>query len=267
MRSSIAIIMRSKNEMPHIRATLDRLNQQNLRSHDLFVVDSGSTDGSIDLLHKYCDTTHLTMIAPESYQPGAVLNDAIARTSHDLVVLLNADAVPQSIDWLEKLITPILGNRADATFSKQIARPNARFIVAYDYERAYNPATVSPGFFSAAACAFRRELWERHRFRDQGFAEDTIWATECIADGSRICLVEDSVVEHSHNYTLRELFQKRYRQAAALGTRASVGKLMREIVRDLLHTCRKLRIHTIPYNIAYRITIYRAIRSAWRTRK
>lgn len=192
-----------------------------------------------------------------------MLNDAIARTSSGIVVFLNADAVPQSDDWLERLLAPLHEGRADATFSKQVARADARFIVAYDYERAYNPARIEPGFFSAVACAFRRGLWEKHRFREEGYAEDVAWAKACVADGARFQLLGDSVVEHSHNYSLKGLFEKRRRQAVTFNEVPNLGKQVakcfRELVRDLLHATRKLKLHTVPYNLAYRITIHRAI--------
>ena len=192
-----------------------------------------------------------------------MLNDAITRTTQSIIVLLNADAVPCSDDWLEKLLLPILEDRADATFSRQVARPDARFIVAYDYERAYDPAKIEPGFFSAVACAFRRGLWDRHLFREQGYAEDTAWAAACLAAGARFQLVPESIVEHSHNYTLKELFRKRHRQALTFNETPRLGRqglaCLREIARDLLHAVGKLKLQTIPYNIAYRITIHRAV--------
>ncbi|MBT8042657.1 MAG: glycosyltransferase family 2 protein [Pontiella sp.] len=257
MSESVAIIMRAKNEMPQVRQTLDMLRKQTFTGFDFFAVDSGSTDGTLEVLQE--NYSEIVPIPPDEYVPGKVLNDAIGRINHPVIVLLNADAIPLSNDWLEKLITPVREGSVDATFCKQTARPDARFIVAYDYERAYNPSKISSGFFSAVACAFRRELWQAHRFPEQGYAEDAAWARACIEDGARIQLVEDSVVEHSHNYTLEELYRKRFRQAPALGAKPTIGKLMRELLRDLLHAAAKLRVHTIPYNIAYRITIHRAV--------
>ena len=143
MPPSVAIIMRSKNEMPHLRAALEMLRVQTYRDFELFAVDSGSTDGSVNLLRKHCKTGHLTQIAPAHYAPGKVLNTAIARSGNPIIVLLNADAVPLSKTWLETLLAPILGNQADATFSRQVPRPDARFVVAYDYRRAYE---MNPSF-------------------------------------------------------------------------------------------------------------------------
>ena len=261
MPPSVAILMRAKNEIPYVEHALERLRAQSFMEYDLFAIDSGSTDGTFQTLEKTgCD---LRQIPPEAYSPGKVMNEAIARTHHDIIVLLNADAIPQSNDWLENLLLPILGNTADATFSKQIARPDAAFVVKYDYERAYHPQKISPGFFSAVACAFKRELWTEIPFREEGYAEDAAWATACIARGFRFQLVENSVVEHSHNYSLKELFQKRHRQALTFNKVPTLGKqitqCLREIIRDLLQACAKRKLHTIPYNIAYRTTIHRAL--------
>ena len=74
----VAIIVRSKNEMPHVRAALDMLKRQTFTDFELFAIDSGFTDGSLDLLREYCDADHLIEIPPEDYEPGKVLNDAIA---------------------------------------------------------------------------------------------------------------------------------------------------------------------------------------------
>lgn len=269
MSKSVAIIMRAFNEMPHVERALEMLNQQTYADFNLYAVDSGSTDGTFQTLEK--QTCDLVKIRPDEYVPGKVLNDAVSRTTEELIVLLNADAIPQSTDWLETLILPILGNQADATFSKQIARPDAKFIVAYDYQRAYNAARIEPGFFSAVACAFRRGLWEQNKFRVEGYAEDVAWAEACIATGATFQLLEDSVVEHSHNYPLAALYRKRYRQALTFsevpGPGKQIGRCLREIVRDFLFAIRRLRLHTIPYNVIYRITIARAVYSGMRAGK
>jgi rhamnosyltransferase len=262
MPPAVAIIMRSKNEMPHLRSALDMLERQTYRNYEFFAVDSGSTDGSLDHLRQHCSKEHLLEIAPDEYVPGKVLNEAIVRTRHPIVVLLNADAIPLDDQWLEKLVQPLLDDQADATFSRQVARPNARFVVAYDYERAYDPDKMDADFFSAAACAFKRDLWECHPFREQGYAEDSDWACACRNAGARLQIIPDSVVEHSHDYSLKELFAKRYRQALTLDRTPHMGRqifhCLKESGRDFLHACGKLKLHTIPYNLAYRITIHRA---------
>ena len=261
MPESVAIIMRARNEMPQVQQTLGMLKKQTFTGFDFFAIDSGSTDGTLQVLQE--NYREVSQIPPEQYVPGKVLNEAISRTAHPIIVLLNADAVPLSNDWLEQLLAPLLQDEADAVFCKQVARPEARLIVKYDYERAYRPERMVPGFFSAVACAFKRELWERIAFRDQGYAEDHAWAADCIAAGAHFRFTGDAVVEHSHNYTLKQLFEKRYRQAVTLSETPDlirqVARCLREITRDVLYACRTFQIQTIPYNMAYRITIHRAV--------
>ncbi len=253
--------MRAKNEIPYVSDAIELLKQQSWPSFDLFAIDSGSTDGTLKVLQD--SSANLVQIKPSDYVPGKVLNDAIARTSHDIVVLLNADAIPQSNDWLKALISPIIANTADATYSKQIPRPNARFVVAYDYERAYDSTKMDSGFFSAVACAFKHDLWQKIPFREKGYAEDLAWAISCIETGARFNFQNQSVVEHSHNYTLKELWHKRYRQAVTFDEPSNIGKqvylFFRELIRDLLHAIAKFKLHTIPYNISYRFMIYRGL--------
>lgn len=272
MTPTVAIIMRAFNEMPYVQRALEMLEYQTFRDFDLYAVDSGSTDGTLQTLKAAGGDAGVKQIAPDDYMPGKVLNEAIADTHHEIIVLLNADAVPRSNDWLEQLIAPVLDGRADAAFSRQIARDDARFIVAYDYQRAYNPAKSAPGFFSAVACAFRRDLWETRKFRDRGYAEDTIWARECMQAGSRFLLAADSEVEHSHNYTLKELFAKRRRQAAALAGSSTLEPNLlaetyvccRELIRDFFYALFRLKLSSIPYNLAYRVTAHAGVHKGLR---
>jgi rhamnosyltransferase len=263
----VAVIMRSKNEMPYLPAAIESLGRQTFQDFELWAIDSGSTDGSVAVLQKTLDAAHLIQISSKEYVPGKVLNDMTARTTQEFVVFQNADAIFQSDDALEKLLKPLFDGEADAVMCAQVTRPDAKFIVTYDYLRAYDPKNIkgdNADFFSAVTCAFRRDLWEKINIPDIGYAEDVAWAKLCRAQGARFKLVTDSVVEHSHNYTLKGLYRKKFRHgvtfAQTYGRRASLFfqtlELCKEWARDLLYAIRKGRLDTIPYNIAYRAVIH-----------
>ncbi|MDP1835573.1 MAG: glycosyltransferase family A protein [Chlamydiales bacterium] len=266
---AVAIIMRSKNEMPYTEAVFDALDAQTYRNFVLYNVDSGSTDGTIELVHeKNTDRSKIIEIAPDDYVPGKVLNMMIEQAAERIIVFLNADAIPQSNQWLENLLQPILSGEVDGTMSRQVAREDAHFIVKQDYIRAYDPIRFPGGiledFFSAVACAFKKELWEETKFYTTGYAEDLAWCRECQAKGRRFKLVADSVVEHSHNYSLKGLYRKRYRQGVAFGYiygtapngLARLYQVSKEIIRDTINAVKDLQPHTIPYNLLYRSAIH-----------
>lgn len=268
--SRVAVIMRSKNEMPYLPEAIASLRRQTFKDIELFAVDSGSTDGSLEILRAAIDPAHLICIPPESYLPGKVLNDMSARATQEFIVFQNADAIFQSDDALEKLLRPLFDGEADAVMSAQVTRSDARFIVTYDYLRAYNPKNIkgdNADFFSAVTCAFRRDLWQKVKFPEKGYAEDVAWAHECRAQGARFKLVTDSVVEHSHNYTLKELYRKKFRHGLRFSQTYSrranlfsqIMELCKEWARDFLYALRKGRLDTIPYNIAYRAVIHTAL--------
>jgi rhamnosyltransferase len=270
-----AIIMRSKDEMPYAVTALERLAKQTWTDWTLYNVDSGSKDGTLDVVRQY-NPDRVTVIPPASYVPGKVLNEMIARTREEFIVFLNADAIPLDEFWLERLLQPLLDGSADATMSKQHARAEARFVVDYDYRRAYDPKNIkaeNEDFFSAVACAFRRTWWDRIKFPESGYAEDLAWAKACREQGARLKLVLDSEVEHSHNYTLKGLYTKKFRHGQTYHRMYGrqphlVGQTLaclREIVRDGLYACGRMRFDTIPYNLAYRIVIHVALHQGLRS--
>jgi glycosyltransferase involved in cell wall biosynthesis len=265
---SVAVIMRSKNEEPYATPTLDELYKQTWRPFTLYNVDSGSTDGTLEAIRRYNpEPANVKQILPDDYVPGRVLNDMIASAGEDIIVLLNADCIPLSHGWMASLLQPLLADEADAVTSRQVARPDARLIVAYDLDRAYSDNNVQKrrhSFFSAAACAFRRSVWEEEKFPEEGWGEDFVWAVRCSRKGVRFDIVVDAVVEHSHNYTFQTLYRREYGHGIVhyrmLDEKPSLIRqtysCAKHIVRDLLYTIGKGRLLTVPYNVAYRIVFH-----------
>jgi rhamnosyltransferase len=276
----VAVIMRSKDEMPHARRALEMLRRQRGCPFVLFNVDSGSTDGTLEAILE-ANPERVTRIRPQDYVPGRVLNLMVGKTTGDIVVFLNADAVPCDEDWLVRLVGPIVRGDADATCSRQEPRADATFLVRFDHARTFNPKWLTPdndAFFSAVSCAFRRSLWEKQRFREEGIAEDLEWSRRCRGDGARFVYVPESRVEHSHNYSTEQIRRREFGHGQAYahifghrpGWLRQTGRCLKEIVRDALEAARTGHLRTVPANIAFRLAYhsahYRGLREAQRRR-
>jgi len=268
-RQPVAIIMRSKNEMPYTEKVFEMLSKQTWQQYCLYNVDSGSTDGTLECIQRHNPREeNIYKITPDEYVPGRVLNFMLEKTHEPIIVFLNADAIPQDEKWLESLIRPILHEQAEGTLSRQIPRSDALFIVKEDYRRAYDPQRFPGGelddFFSAVSCAFKRSIWEETRFREEGYSEDLAWFRACRSKGHRFLYVPESVVEHSHNYSLKGLYKKRFRHGVTFSeiyAQPPTGVqcawcASKEMVRDFLTALSNGKPQTIPYNVLYRGVIY-----------
>src|SRR5687768_6311835 len=94
----VSIILRSFNEGWALRDTLPALREQDFRNWELIVIDSGSTDGSIELIQQ-ANPRHFIRIRPEEYNPSRVMNLRMELSAAEFGIFLNADATPQGRGW------------------------------------------------------------------------------------------------------------------------------------------------------------------------
>src|SRR5882724_2114062 len=98
----VSIIIRSFNEGWALRQTLPALQAQDYRNWELIVIDSGSTDDSVELI--------------QQAQPPRVMNTGVRLARSNFVIFLNADATPQDSQWLRPLVRVLLNPNVAAVF-------------------------------------------------------------------------------------------------------------------------------------------------------
>ncbi|WP_437737424.1 glycosyltransferase family 2 protein [Sorangium sp. So ce1335] len=215
----VDVVVRCRDEMPHTRRTLTALARQESPRARVLFIDSGSTDGSREAALEA--RVELLDWPPGTYMPGAVINAGMARTRSAVVAFINADAVPRGPDALRRLIAPLCGGGpAAAAYGRQVPRPGADVLTQLDHARAF-PASGTLAlrrgtFFSMAASAIRRDVWELLPF-DEGlrYSEDVDWVRRAAALGWTTAYAPDAAFEHSHDYDVRGSFQRRRGEGAA----------------------------------------------------
>jgi rhamnosyltransferase len=216
----VSIIMRSYNEAWALQGTLPALQSQQYRNWELIVIDSGSTDGSQQLIQA-AQPAHFIQITPKEYNPSRVMNHGMRLARADICLFLNADATPQGTDWLPRLSAPLANPRVAAVFGRQIPRPDCQAVFACDYERCFGPNRESARwdhFFSMVSSGLRRDVWARRGFREElQYAEDDEYTRWCKAQGYEVLYVPESVVMHSHNYTPEQAWKRAFGDARAIG--------------------------------------------------
>ena len=215
----VTIVMRCLNEAWALRETLPALRAQEFRNWELIAIDSGSTDGSVDLL-RAAQPSRFIQILPHEYRPGRILNQGMELAATDRVVFLNADATPQDSNWLRPLVEALADPRTAAVFGRQIPRPNCEAVFAADYDRCFGDQRESlhwEHFFSMVSSGLRKDIWAQRGFLESmQYSEDDEYTRWARAEGYRIVYCPNSVVMHSHNYTPAQAYKRAFGEAWAL---------------------------------------------------
>ncbi|MDB6131735.1 MAG: glycosyl transferase, group 2 family protein, partial [Verrucomicrobiales bacterium] len=138
----LSIILRSYNEAWALRDTLPALQNQEYSNWELIVIDSGSTDGSVDLIKNF-KPRHFKQITPPEYNPSRVMNWGMEVASSEYGIFVNADATPQGKNWLRPLAEKLFNPNTAAVFGQQIPRPDCQAVFACDYDRCFGPNRIS----------------------------------------------------------------------------------------------------------------------------
>lgn len=235
----ISVLMRSHNDIKYIKSTVEALlEQQTDMPFEIISCDDHSTDGTAEYL---ASVKELHRIPPPEgkYVPGKTLNYMVSKANGSIIVFNNGDAIPQDRHYLQNLVSPLADDKTDCVFGNQIARQDAFAVVKKDYERAFGDGSISRNwdrFFSMVSSGFRKSDLIAKPFNDKiQYSEDSEWVN---ANDANIVYVPTAVVEHSHNYTLKEV-KKRFCNEGVADTQ------MGKTPVSLLHALRNVAAETM----------------------
>jgi rhamnosyltransferase len=251
----ISIVIPACNEEENISNCLEAIFAQETDCHfEVLVIDSGSTDSTL-LQVKRFSRVKIMQIKPEEFGHGKTRNLGARSSTGDYIVFLNADAIPANNQWLECLIEVIKSDDSLAgVFSRHLPRPDAHQYVVCDLIKSMpelkriksKASRFDFLLFSTVSAIIPRSVWYKYPFDDSVvIAEDQNWARTVINHGLKVEYIPDSMVIHSHNYSLRELFfiKKQVSSslkgfenriwAASFGLIILIGNMIFKLLRDI----------------------------------
>ncbi len=215
-----SIIIRTLNEERHLDELLSAIENQdtNELNYEVIVVDSGSDDSTIVIATSHgCKIIH---IAREEFSFGRALNLGCEAADGDFLVMISGHCVPVRKDWLQNLCIPLIEEKADYSYGRQVGRNNSHYSECRIFSRYYPEQSKIPqeGFFcNNANSVITRKAWTTHRFDEELTGlEDMALAQRLVKDGGSIAYTADACVYHCHDESWRQVKRRFEREAIAL---------------------------------------------------
>lgn len=212
-----SIIIRAYNEESYIGRLLEGIKHQTFKDVETILVDSGSTDATIDIAQSH--GARLVRIPSEEFTFGRSLNYGIREATSEYVVIASAHVYPVYPDWLASLLHPLLDDQVALSYGKQRGPVSAKFSEKQIFHQWY-PETgkyrQETAFCNNANAAIRKSLWRKNQYDETLTGlEDLAWATWAKDQGYAIAYIPEAEVVHVHHETPRGVFNRYRREAMA----------------------------------------------------
>jgi rhamnosyltransferase len=216
----LSIIIRTLNEARHLDSLLTAIAAQETHGlgHEVIIVDSGSTDGTLDTAEQHsCRVLH---IRREEFSFGRALNIGCEAAQGDILVVISGHCVPIDSHWLQRLCQPLLDNQAGYSYGRQLGGENSHFSEKRIFAKYFPDERRNRQkeyFCNNANAALRYSDWERLRFNeDLTGLEDIELAQRLVQVGGSVAYVPEAAVYHYHQETWPQIQRRFEREAIAL---------------------------------------------------
>ncbi len=206
-----AVIIRTKNEERWIGECLKQLQEQTYPDFEIIIVDSGSTDRTIEIIQKF--PVRLVTIQPNEFSYPHALNIGCSYArANRFFVFLSGHSLPSSRTWLRDGLSHFSDPKVMGVYGFVWALPNGsmweklafnKFFswLRHGFQRVKHIEHDSMGVLGFTNAAIRRDLWEKHHF-DEAYGlggEDGEWARFWFARSYVAVRDVSFSVSHSHS--------------------------------------------------------------------
>jgi rhamnosyltransferase len=212
-KCQVSIVVLTKNAGTAFENTLNSVcNQDFDRPYEIVLVDSGSTDDTLNIIKKF--DVRLFRIPPDEFNFGLTRNYAFSLTNGDFIVTISQDVVPCSRFWLQYLIDPFCDINIAAVQGSTAVQANTNVFYwekkGYFYFTSESKNWIEKYNYglSFVNCAIRRSFWQGHPMGSALFSEDKLFQKTIHDSGMKVYFSDEAVCYHGHQYTLKSLVNR-----------------------------------------------------------
>lgn len=222
---TVSFILPTRNVEKNIGNLLESIFSQNLDYEIEVLIMDSSDDKTAEIVQKY--PVKLVRVEPEDYNYGGTRNLGAEMTSGDFLVLLSTDVEIRDKKWLSKLLRNFADSKVAGVYGRQFPKENAtpmeKFFILNTYPAKGFTISLNSGqklkkffLFSNTNSAIKKSVWEKIKIPEMLKSEDQEWAKRALIAGYKIAYDSEAIVYHSHNYTLKQVFQEYFDSGATM---------------------------------------------------
>lgn len=235
--------------------------------YEVLVIDSGSTDATLDIIKPYLDeypNLILKQIPNTEYGHGKTRDEAAREANGEIVVYLSHDAVPSHNRWLYEMVRPFeINDKLLGVFGKQIPRSNCIPMLKSEINAVFggfgpdfgttlfykDDFVTSQGVYDAVSfysdvnsASRKKTLTGAVPYQHVSYAEDQILGRDIIDGGYYKAYAPRASVLHSNDLMLKEYRRRTFDETyglrkvgipVAIPSYKTITKLtLRGIIRD-----------------------------------
>lgn len=232
-----SVVIPTLNAENDIDVLLSRLVEQTIVPCEILVIDSGSTDRTLEIVRNH-PSVRVLEISSADFNHGLTRDLGLQSVEGEYICFLTQDAIPINKDYFARLLGPMIEDPEIALVSgRQVAKAEAhsyeRLVRKFNYPEISSVRSLSDvprigikTFFASDVCsAYRRDAYNKcGGFVKCDTNEDMLMAARLIAGGYKVAYESTATVFHSHNLSPRQQYVRN----------RSVGKFMVEHAEDLI---------------------------------
>jgi rhamnosyltransferase len=226
----VSIVIVTYNGAEFLDEVLSMIKNQKVDfSYEVVFVDSGSTDGTLDIIKKHSHS--FCSIDKEDFNHGLTRNFGVSKTNGEIIVVMTQDAIPKDENWLRNIIKYYDDEEVGGVYVKQVPRDECDHITAKRINDSFigrdnmvmtqinnfkEYAILNPyqkyalTNFDDVCGSFRRCFWEKNPYRKMVFGEDLRFGIDIILAGKKIVYTPEVPVIHSHNRSIIYEYKRHY---------------------------------------------------------
>lgn len=284
---SISVIIPVKNEAFKIDACIQGILSQTIPVSEIIVIDSGSTDGTIEILKKY-PIVQLIEIPGTSFDHGLTRNLGVEKATGEYVLLTVGDARSYNKYWIEELLKGFENDDVVAVCGQQVV-PHEKDKNPVNWFQPQTPPSFKQYQFSKESfealsptvkkdvcgwddvtAMYKRKILLEIPFQKTSYSEDAIWSKQALLSGYAIVYNTAARVFHYHledeTFTFKRSFTAmyfRYKQFGYMPVKPNASLLTKMRVVKLLILSLGIDMKAIISWYRYNVVTKRAMLKAY----